>query len=407
MLPTPADQEDRLALLAQPEWNKLLRHFELSHGYALIILMARDSSLAGICFEELNLWLLTRGRPALHKVSTSSPHYLEELPDTLLSLAPPPGPVWAQAVGTREAWEPAWKHCAARLNLVRDGLAAHFSTPLLLVGPPWIRELLRDNAPDLWSVRSFVADLSAPRNLPRALPIGPATEPGSSVSSEFSPDPDLAVSQAARLRGVPGQERVLSEVLDRAAQGLVHRGRSEEALPLRYEALALDESSVLQEPNNSAFLRDLSASYNKMGDLQRALGNGEQAQQFFSKALEIRERLVRQEPSRADYLRDLSVSFERLATSNAPSATATKRSSSFPKPSKFASASFARNPLAPTTSAISPFPTTRWAASNAPSATAIKRSSSFPKPLKLPSASFARNPLAPTTSAISPSPSNA
>ncbi|MBM3729046.1 MAG: tetratricopeptide repeat protein, partial [Acidobacteria bacterium] len=69
---------------------------------------------------------------------------------------------------------------------------------------------------------------------------------------------------------------------------------------------------VDQEPDRADYLRDLSVSFNKLGDLMRALGQGAEARRYYEQALAIRQRLVDQEPDRADYLRDLSVSFERM-----------------------------------------------------------------------------------------------
>jgi tetratricopeptide (TPR) repeat protein len=89
-------------------------------------------------------------------------------------------------------------------------------------------------------------------------------------------------------------------------------GEGEQARQFYQKALEIAERLVRQEPERADYLRDLSVSYNKMGYLMGTLGEGEQARQFFQKALELRERLVRQEPERADYLRDLSVSYERM-----------------------------------------------------------------------------------------------
>ncbi|MBM3727986.1 MAG: tetratricopeptide repeat protein, partial [Acidobacteria bacterium] len=69
---------------------------------------------------------------------------------------------------------------------------------------------------------------------------------------------------------------------------------------------------VDQEPDRADYLRDLSVSFNKLGDLMRALGQGAEARRYYEQDLAISQRLVDQEPDRADYLRDLSVSFERL-----------------------------------------------------------------------------------------------
>src|SRR2546421_7072425 len=66
------------------------------------------------------------------------------------------------------------------------------------------------------------------------------------------------------------------------------------------------------EPDRAAYPRVLSVSYNKVGDLFGALGQGQEARQAYLKSLAIRERLAQAEPDRADYQRDLSVSYERM-----------------------------------------------------------------------------------------------
>ncbi len=69
---------------------------------------------------------------------------------------------------------------------------------------------------------------------------------------------------------------------------------------------------VEQEPERADYLRDLAATYNKMGDVYSELGEEEKARQFYEKALVTRERLVMQEPDRADYQLDLVNSFARI-----------------------------------------------------------------------------------------------
>ena len=80
------------------------------------------------------------------------------------------------------------------------------------------------------------------------------------------------------------------------------------------KSLDIAEQLVQQEPGRADYLRQLSVSYNNLGDLQSALGNGEAARQFFEKSLDIRERLVQEEPGRADYLRDLIISLVKLGS---------------------------------------------------------------------------------------------
>ena len=78
------------------------------------------------------------------------------------------------------------------------------------------------------------------------------------------------------------------------------------------EQLRLAELLAATEPNRTDYQRDLSVSYERMGDLLKTLGQAEQARQAYQRSLDIRERLAAAEPDRADYQRDLSVSFNKL-----------------------------------------------------------------------------------------------
>ena len=89
-------------------------------------------------------------------------------------------------------------------------------------------------------------------------------------------------------------------------------GQGEAARDAFAKALAITETLARNEPDRADYQRDLSVSYNKMGDLYRALGQGEAARDAFAKALAIAETLARNEPDRADYQRDLSVSYNKM-----------------------------------------------------------------------------------------------
>ncbi|MCL4201144.1 MAG: tetratricopeptide repeat protein, partial [Pirellulaceae bacterium] len=71
------------------------------------------------------------------------------------------------------------------------------------------------------------------------------------------------------------------------------------------------------EPDRADYQRDLSVLHNKVGDLYRALGQGEPAREAYVKSLAIAERLAQAEPDRADYQRDLVVSLWRLGQADA------------------------------------------------------------------------------------------
>jgi tetratricopeptide (TPR) repeat protein len=96
------------------------------------------------------------------------------------------------------------------------------------------------------------------------------------------------------------------------ADALLTMGEGEAGLHLSRSVLQGYEQLVRQQPGRADFLRDLSVSYERMGDLMRDLGQGDAARDFFQKDLDLREQLVRQEPGRADFLRDLSVSYSKM-----------------------------------------------------------------------------------------------
>ncbi|MBV9463073.1 MAG: tetratricopeptide repeat protein, partial [Verrucomicrobiae bacterium] len=283
-LRSTSNSDDRLVLLSHPDWLKLLRHFELGEGFALLVLLAGDSSLARLCRTELDLWLLARDRPRSFALPVEKPEDLENVPEALLALAPPEGPVWIDGSGARELYEQAWTRCAMKLNRIRNTIMAQFSTPLILVGPPWLREIFRDNAPDFWSIRTLVSEISIPRSatpLPRFERSTEDEEPASGI------DPDFTLEQAAPLRGRPGEERQLSRLLDRAGEALMARGRYREAEEVLREALSLDEAAVDRHPDRADGLLYLSIAYTRLGDLMRILESDNEARQRYEKALEI------------------------------------------------------------------------------------------------------------------------
>ena len=308
-LQSTPDSEARLTLLAHSEWLKLLRHFELGEGFALLVLLAGDSSLARLCRTELDLWLLARDRPRVFALPIEKPGDLENVPEALLALAPPDGPIWIDGSGARELYEEAWTQCAMKLNRIRNTIMAQFSTPLILAGPPWIREIFRDTAPDFWSIRTLVSEISIPRGstlLPLMERTARDVEPASGI------DPDFTLEQAARLRGRAGQEQQLSRLLDRAGQAFMERGRFQEAEAVLREALDLDEQSVRRDAYSANNLLNLSISYVRLGDLMRRLNSDDEARKLYQKALEIREPLIREYPSRTDLLWRTAALYDRM-----------------------------------------------------------------------------------------------
>jgi hypothetical protein len=81
-------------------------------------------------------------------------------------------------------------------------------------------------------------------------------------------------------------------------------GRQDGGLRLRLQSALRTE--------NSGWQRDLSVSYDRVGDVQVAQGNLPEALKSFRDGLGIRERLAKADPENSGWQRDLSVSHQRL-----------------------------------------------------------------------------------------------
>ena len=91
------------------------------------------------------------------------------------------------------------------------------------------------------------------------------------------------------------------------------RGDLERALQAYQDSLAIAEKLAAQDAGNAEWQRDLSVSFNKIGDVQRARGDLEGALKAYQDSLAIREKLAAQDAGNADWQRDLIVSNVKLA----------------------------------------------------------------------------------------------
>jgi Flp pilus assembly protein TadD len=72
------------------------------------------------------------------------------------------------------------------------------------------------------------------------------------------------------------------------------------------------ERLAAAKPGNPTYQRDLSLSYDQLGDLVEAAGQGAEAERLFREALAIAEGLAAAEPGNPTHQRDLSLSYDRL-----------------------------------------------------------------------------------------------
>ena len=158
---------------AANEWRRLLAHFDLGDGFALIVLIVPDRDGAAICRGELEKQLVTQ-KKHLTSFMPVVPADLSQIATSLPDQATGSdiGAVWIEAVVARSArdfpeWEQAWRRTLEGLNQQRNPLRQSFHCPIVITAAPWLVPLFRDVAPDLWSIRSQVVRIEPEHDLRR------------------------------------------------------------------------------------------------------------------------------------------------------------------------------------------------------------------------------------------------
>ena len=170
-----------------------------------------------------------------------------------------------------------------------------------------------------WHVRNESKDLGdlveAVRLLLRGRAFDEAAEAGERIASYlmgYGRAVDLITFCREICAGLPEDHDRHHVFLGTQIDALLQLGLAQDALSVAREVSQSLETRTAAEPNRADYQRDLSVSFNKLGDLLGSLGEGEQARAYYEKSLAISERLAAAEPNRADYQRDLSVSYEKL-----------------------------------------------------------------------------------------------
>ena len=93
---------------------------------------------------------------------------------------------------------------------------------------------------------------------------------------------------------------------------LVEQGKLDEALKAYRDGLAIRERLAAADRSNAEWQRDLSVSYDKVGDVLVAQGKLDEALKAYRDGLAIRERLAAADRSNTQWQRDLSISYNKV-----------------------------------------------------------------------------------------------
>jgi tetratricopeptide (TPR) repeat protein len=109
-----------------------------------------------------------------------------------------------------------------------------------------------------------------------------------------------------------GWQRDLSVSYNKIGEVLVVQGNLPEALKSFRDGLAIRDRLAKADPTNADWQRNLSVSYNRIGEVLVAQGKLPEALQSFRDGFAIRDRLAKADPGNAGWQRDLSLSYNRI-----------------------------------------------------------------------------------------------
>jgi hypothetical protein len=196
--------------------------------------------------------------------------------------------LWRNAAETE--WRSARRQALRQLNERRFVLERDVALPLVLILPPEERSRFYIEAPDLWAVRSFTADLPAPAEA------GAEPAPAQERRTLTSRKPGLAEHEWARLLGRTSDKGKLDPRDGFAAfDSALDRGDLAAAHTIAGQTLDITREHEKSIGSPGA-LRDLSIALDNVGRVEGDLGNLEAARTAWRESLEILQRLRESSP---------------------------------------------------------------------------------------------------------------
>ncbi|MBI4027858.1 MAG: tetratricopeptide repeat protein [Verrucomicrobia bacterium] len=315
---------------AWKDWQRFLAHFDLGEGFSFLVLLLPGAVGANICRRQLSDHLTAKGK-RLAELPCDWREDARRLSERLFTLEPSNdlGGIWLGTVIPKsdpeiQQWQDAWRHGLASLNQQRNPLLRRFHCPLVLVVAPWLHPLLREAAPDLWSLRTAVVAVTpSPEPHPPGEVVRRELVPFHFALAEAASDPDYALEQAERLRNKSGLKAARAQLLLRAGNGFYERVRFDPAEKCFREAAAILAALAPQSPK---FQDKWAGALNNLANVLSTLGQREEALEKAQEALRIYEQLAKAHPdaflpglamscgSRGAVLRDLERHAEAAAS---------------------------------------------------------------------------------------------
>lgn len=248
----------------EEEWSRLLRHLEFSDGFWFAAVSTASPPAAAELLARATNVLREGGRAVLRLSPKDADALMAVLDVPDRDDAREAGLVWVEAIHGGDAWRDAWGSFLLRANERRDRWRRRMRGGLVFAGPPELKVLAREAAPDLWSVRA----LSLEPNAPDAANAAPrrdrdeAPRPADRAASSVNTD-DL-IAEAIALEGAR-HPRAAAVMVD-CASALARQGHPHEAVewmeragayadgqaPPRMRALAWGDIARAEEDDRDA-----------------------------------------------------------------------------------------------------------------------------------------------------------
>ncbi len=274
----PPLTEQLAALYRWPEiegWRLLEQHFDLTEGFAFIVVLAPDDDAVALVREHLSTLFPEPG--AVLRIPFDPNADTAALTEALLAATPTAAirVVWIDtdpvAPEDFEVQKARWSAALGRLNRYRNSVSARFTTTVALALPARLLSMLRETAPDLWSIRSGLFRIEPPGASRAAFQWLPEGEWQTlEDNAEISGDPAETLAAAAQLRGKPGRETLLATLLQRAGNQARHRLDWQTALAALQEAYTLQETAGADPELRWNIATDLANVFSDVAQYDRA-----------------------------------------------------------------------------------------------------------------------------------------
>ena len=293
-------------------WRDLRPHLEWAQGFALVFLFAGHPQPVEFLRRRLEESLQLRTL-RLTVLAPSAPAELPRAVEQILATRPDPGrgPLWVELWrGTdEEGWPTARRQALHRLNERRTLLERDVGLAMVLILPLAERGRVYVEAPDLWAVRCFTAELPAPGAPVKVSEIGRAEEFSSAVGV---PPGGVELEWARLLERTTDHTRLDLRDGFAAFEAALDRGDLTAARATAYQTLDLSREHLQTTGDTPQALRDLSIALDNVGQVERDLGNLEAARSAYRESLELRRRLRVALGDTPQALRDLSISLDNV-----------------------------------------------------------------------------------------------